>query len=199
MSIVRAQISWLYDTAFPRDAMTINPHFENTAVGISREDWNGFAGDLAIALAGFANSTVLTKVKIYDAQSAPPNLPIAERQAGPNANVASSMPREVALCLSYYSDVNRPKYRGRLYVPGTTLGSSAGLRPSAAQITKCLSLGDMLKNAGGTDVDWGVWSRADNDFRPVSNFWVDDEWDTVRSRGLRSTTRQLGTASEAGP
>jgi len=30
----------------------------------------------------------------------------------------------------------------------------------------------------------------------VSNWWVDDEWDTVRSRGLRPDIRVTGTVSE---
>ena len=28
---------------------------------------------------------------------------------------------------------------------------------------------------------------------PVTNVWVDDEWDTIRSRGLKSTSRVTAT------
>jgi hypothetical protein len=38
-----------------------------------------------------------------------------------------------------------------------------------------------------------VYSRREKVARPVTNYWVDDEWDTVRSRGLRSSTRVTGT------
>jgi hypothetical protein len=31
---------------------------------------------------------------------------------------------------------------------------------------------------------------VDHVLRPVSNAWVDDEWDTQRRRGLKGTTRQ---------
>jgi hypothetical protein len=103
----------------------------------------------------------------------------------------------VALCLSYYSENNVPKRRGRLFVPIAVLRSTPGLRPDSAQRTKALDLGGLLANAGGANIDWGVWSRTDGAFHPTTNSWVDDEWDTMRSRGLRATTRSTATHTEA--
>jgi hypothetical protein len=40
---------------------------------------------------------------------------------------------------------------------------------------------------------WVVYSRKTGGDAQVTNVWVDDEWDTVRSRGLRGTVRDLGT------
>lgn len=41
--------------------------------------------------------------------------------------------------------------------------------------------------------NWVIFSPTRNAMDGVSNYWVDDEWDIVRSRGLRGVTRQLGT------
>ena len=38
-----------------------------------------------------------------------------------------------------------------------------------------------------------VYSKALNQSFGISNFWVDNEWDTVRSRGLKADSRVLGT------
>jgi hypothetical protein len=38
--------------------------------------------------------------------------------------------------------------------------------------------------------NWIVYSKVAGAGYGVSDYWVDDEWDTQRSRGLRATTRQ---------
>jgi hypothetical protein len=43
---------------------------------------------------------------------------------------------------------------------------------------------------GGPDWKFGTWSRVKQTFKQSQVAWVDDEWDTQRSRGLRATTRQ---------
>jgi hypothetical protein len=40
-----------------------------------------------------------------------------------------------------------------------------------------------------TNWDWVLRSPSDHAFKPITNVWVDDEWDTMRSRGTRPTTR----------
>jgi hypothetical protein len=194
--IVRAQIAWWPDSALPRDAVTINPHFEHTAGGFTTTDWEDFADDLAIAMATYGGNAYQTRVSIYDAQGTVPVFPEAVKTKLPGVHSASSWPREVALCLSYYSGNNVPKKRGRLFIPISILRSTPGLRPDAAQRTKALDCGTLLANAGGADLDWVVWSKTDGLAHSVTNSWVDDEWDTMRSRGLKSTTRSVATHSE---
>ena len=41
--------------------------------------------------------------------------------------------------------------------------------------------------------NWCVASTVDKVPRDATNYWVDDEWDIIRSRGYRGTTRELGT------
>src|SRR3982751_2212245 len=110
MSIFRAQISFPADTALPRDQMSITPHY---------------TGDNASALANWLKASLIAwpstatrpfKIKVYDAEKAKPNYPLATaEQTGTTPNTGA--PREVCLCLSYFSTFNRKSWRGRLYLP----------------------------------------------------------------------------------
>jgi hypothetical protein len=40
-----------------------------------------------------------------------------------------------------------------------------------------------------------VYSPTTGQTKKVEHWWVDDEWDTQRRRGLRATTRDEGTVS----
>src|SRR4051794_19841575 len=107
MAVYRAQIGVPMDSALPRDVITINPHYEGDDPGA-----------LAVALkASFAAWTATAgrsvTIKIYDAKKAPPSYPLATASTV-GTTLGSSCPREVALCLSYYTGYNRPRFRGRL-------------------------------------------------------------------------------------
>jgi hypothetical protein len=47
----------------------------------------------------------------------------------------------------------------------------------------------MLTTGLPQGTNWVVWSRKLKQANGVNHYWVDDEWDTVRSRGMRSTKR----------
>ena len=186
MSTFRVHISFPMDTALPRDEMQITPHY---------------GGDNAQALANalkanlIANTQVGTKpfkIKVYDALKAPPSFPLATAEQTGTPPITSA-PRELALCLSYYSTYNRPTYRGRLYIPHALIGLATGSRPSSQQRDNCGIWATTLgKNLPATHA-WVIYSRKRGTMDGVSNWWVDDEWDVVRKRGLRSTTRTVGT------
>jgi hypothetical protein len=99
------------------------------------------------------------------------------------------------MCLSYYATVNRPRWRGRLYIPASLLSvTSPGLRPTAATISNTLAFRTILTSGLPDGTFLEVWSPTDKNGHGVTQFWVDDEWDIMRSRGLRSTTRQMAAA-----
>jgi hypothetical protein len=186
MSTFRAQISFQLDSALPRDAVTINPHYEGTNASALADALK--ANLLAAADVG---PTWPFTIKVYDAKKPPPSFPLATVTNGTGFK-ATTIPRELALCLSYYATVNRPRYRGHLYIPVALLGSfSIGLRPSATQISKALAFRTILTSALPPDTYFIVWSKTEANGHGVTNWWVDDEWDIMRSRGLRSTTRQI--------
>lgn len=185
--IYRAQISFPVDGVLPADAMAITPHyFGDDAQALADRLKSNFA-----AFAPVGGSKPFT-IRIYDAQKAPPSYPLAiATQAG--TPPSSSTPRELAVCLSYYSTWNRPRFRGRVYIPTVFLSTALGARPSAAQITSILGWKDPLTASLPPSHNLVVYSRMDNKSYGVDHFWVDDEWDIVRSRGRKPTTRQLAT------
>jgi hypothetical protein len=195
--IVRAQVAVQMDSLFPRDALVITPHFSNAQLG-GGADWQDFASDLASSMGTYfaQGNAKQVNVKIYDAQGTVPVLPVGDATVSPGSAPAAGVPREVALCLSYYSGTNTPRKRGRLYVPVCAVGLTAQGRPDTFAMTRIGNLAGLLADAGGADVDWVLFSRLNNAAYSVSNWWVDNEYDTVRSRGLRATDRVLGTVSE---
>lgn len=194
MPVWRMQCSFQMDSSFPRDAMIITPHFNDTLPG---SDPEGLCEDLAVALGAWAPSGGAITVKAYDAQGTPPVYPAADFTVRPGTAPTSSVNRDVALCLSFYAGQNRPRQRGRLYVPCAIKSISPGsARPSAVQQQQVADLVPIFTGLGGTDVDWVVYSRLDNQPRSVSHWWVDNAWDTQRRRGLQPTSRLEGDVSE---
>jgi hypothetical protein len=190
----RLQTSWAMDSALPRDRLVITPHVDDHG---ALTDPQGLCDDLVAALQGWMNSTGEVAVRAYDAEGTVPVFPAATSVVNSGAFMSRDVPRELALCLSFYSERNLPRRRGRLYLPLPLIGTAMSKRPNIGHIEAATSLAAILQNLGGPDVDWVVYSRRDQVARPVTNWWVDDEWDVQRSRGLRSTSRTAGTTSEA--
>jgi hypothetical protein len=99
----------------------------------------------------------------------------------------------VSLCLSYFSERNLPRFRGRLFIGPWNFAEE---RPNTSAINSLMTLATGLAAVGGIDVDWGLWSPSRNAFSKITNVWVDNEWDTQRSRGLRATTRTAAVTGE---
>lgn len=197
MPVWRLQCAMASDTAFVRDKAIITPHFNDQGVGTDPQQ---LCDDLSTALVTYFNLQARqVEVTAYDAQGTPPVDPQGYSIRNAALVPAATSPREIAVCLSFYSGTNRPTRRGRLYLPFWMLGGSGTLagRPASVTRDKVGALAPILANLGGVDVDWCVWSRKEKVARPVTNWWVDDEWDTVRSRGLRPTVRLEGTTTEA--
>lgn len=190
--IVKLQCAFAADSTFPRDRFIITPHFNITSPG---GDPQALCDDLAPALAAWCNGTREVKVTAYDSQGTKPVYPSGEAIVNLGQAPASTVPRELAVCLSYFATRNIPRHRGRLYIPLALTSQGGQLRPSATLRDIVASLVPIFENLGGIDVDWCLWSPTDAAAYKVTNWWVDDEWDTVRSRGLRPTTRTQGTTS----
>ena len=120
--------------------------------------------------------------------------PVLKEFSSAGGAPAAGGPREVALCLSYYADLNQPRRRGRMYLGPWTQGAMAE-RPGTSQMQALQSLANGISALGGINVQWVQYSRADGEFRNVTNWFVDNEWDTIRSRGLRPDSRLTGTVS----
>jgi hypothetical protein len=196
MGVYRLQCTWAADSAFPRDGIVITPHFDVGAM--IPDDADQLCEDLADALATWQSMTLQLTVKAYKADDPAPNAPIGSAIRHVAAHEASIDPRELAICLSFYGGENVPSKRGRLYVPAciAARGGTGAKRPNATAIAKVAALAPIFEGLGGTDVDWCVWSRKNQSMASVTNWWVDNEWDIIRSRGLRPDARTVGTTSE---
>lgn len=191
MASYRAQIAWQFDSALPRDAVCITPHFDGLGGNAQ-----AIADNLNTKLAAITavGATPVWTIKVYDALRPKPNPPLAiVVHPGGGSPTTSFAPRDVALCLSFFAGVNSPRRRGRLYIPMNFVPGSLGLRPTSAQRSSVAAFVPALTTGYPTSVKWAVYSRRDGATFPVTDWFVDDEWDTQRKRGLRSTTRTTGT------
>lgn len=140
-------------------------------------------------------------VKIYNRQDAPPRTPVTDANWNlPAAPTANPCPPEVALCLSFQgapeSGVSQARKRGRIYFgPNRTPSIDTNGRPTADLINALVGWGQDLLDASDTATDWTwtVYSSSTGDSVPVTNGWVDDEFDTQRRRGRVATSRTVFT------
>jgi hypothetical protein len=134
-------------------------------------------------------------VKLYQLGQPAPNRPKATKTLNPANASEAGIFREMACCLSFYGGPNAPRNRGRLYVPAFLVfsGTTPGVRPTDTIRDKVGELAPILAGLGGINVDWIVWSPTNTAATKVDHWFVDDEWDVQRRRGLRPTTRTAGT------
>lgn len=132
---------------------------------------------------------------IYNMGDASPRQPRAVKKFTQSVPQIVMGPREVSLCLSFYGERNVPSRRGRLYL-GPFNQSDLTERPSLDLRTSLGFLAQDIGNLGGVDIDWVVYSPKLNTYAKVTNWWIDDEWDTQRQRGLKATHRVSGVTSE---
>jgi hypothetical protein len=100
----------------------------------------------------------------------------------------------VSVALSFYADRNLPRQRGRVHIG--PLKTTVAEQPDGIVRPKPLVRTDLGEAAGAlasltSSVRWGVLSQADGVILEVTAGWVDDSFDTIRSRGEDSTTRTL--------
>lgn len=188
--------TWL-DTTDASDALQITPTFDT---GITAGNPETLCNDLLTAWEAWLAVNVRgTQIRAtaYDVRGAKPNYP--KFMVTRNADTAKPAPnnRELALCLSFFNENNRPRNRGRLYIPVCFTGQNANGAVADGQLTqKVADLVPIFTGLGGIDVDWGVWSTVDSQFRKATDWFVDNSWDTQRRRGKRATARVKGTTSE---
>lgn len=191
MPLWRLQCAFSADTLLPRDQLIITPHF-NDAGALS--DPRQLCQDMAEGLDAWDGATRQITVKAYDAEGTPPVFPAGEHEVNTSLAPAATGIRQAAVCLSFFAGQNRPRLRGRLYVPGGVAGlTTTQARPTSAHRQKVADLVPLFAGLGGLDVDWVVYSRRDATARKVTDWWVDDVWDIQRSRGLTETARLTGT------
>lgn len=150
-------------------------------------------------------------IKYYDLEDAEPRAPVATGAIAFTPGV-SAYPGEVAICLSFQGPVvsgfNQARRRGRLYIG--PLASSTGavdvadVRPGSATRTDiCDAAEALMTDTTLPGLIWSVFSPSTagpppysgaalvDAFVTVTNGWVNDAFDTMRSRGAAPTARTV--------
>lgn len=165
------------------------------------EDW----GDIIITMYntmnfvhGFLNGRAQNghMLKFYSAVTTTPNYPLHEYSFNLAADPGDvQMPLEVSLCASYQCDsattVPLRRRRGRIYISGFTEAQNDAGRPASGVTSDLADAYRDYAEATNNLADFRacVWSRANASLYPIERVWVDNEWDTMRSRGGKSTAR----------
>lgn len=195
MPLLKLVVSSCADTILARDR-TVNT-FHLNKEGLGTGDADALAADAIGVFQQWYGNAREIRCDVYEARGPAPHFPVGSAIVNEGVAPQSASAREVAVCLSYYGERNLPRTRGRMY-----LGvGSAGLNSNGPFIPTsfrgfALDLADGIAGLGGLDVDWQVYSPTSDAAENVQHAWVDDEWDTIRSRGLRATTRDQRAISE---
>lgn len=212
---LRCQLSLVNDTALPRDVAQNTWHFQSDSV--DPLDDVVLAGAAlstfyqAIEDSFSENCTGDVTMKWYDLTDGEPRTPIQENGFTITPGAGTAFPNEVAICLSFRGNLlsgTEPKRRrGRIYLGPLSVSVSAnGNGDSQVASTTMEPIADAaadLRDAGSpSNFQWAVfspttagpppWSFGDLAVAtfPVTVLYVDNAFDTVRSRGIAATARE---------
>lgn len=142
------------------------------------------------------------RIKSYRMDEAKPRTPVQDVAFNMGAATTTSLPREVAACLSYQgakvSGVAQRNRRGRLYFGplatiATTTSATDDARLDSTLRNALAGAATALAGANSLDLEWVVYSPTTDATTVVTDGWVDDAVDIVRSRGRASSNRTLWT------
>jgi hypothetical protein len=135
-------------------------------------------------------------LKAYDRSDPSPRQPIRTRDYALVLG-ATSLPQEVALCMSYQatrvSGQLQSRRRGRVYLGPFAVTAASDSVPSAALLTaiKTAAQGLLTTSTANANWTWVQFSETDQAEHDVVDGWIDNAFDTMRSRGRRPTVRTL--------
>lgn len=146
-----------------------------------------------------STSTNAASVTTYDMSDPLPRIPVNTKTFTLTTG-ALTLPPEVAICLSFQgikiSGQPQSRRRGRVYLgPLSDNAQDTGGRPTSTVISTSQAAATALAATPTPGVAgiWAIYSPTDAQTVPVDNGWIDNEFDTVRSRGRRAVTRNTWT------
>lgn len=196
MTDIRMLVSWGAANGEERDRYSNTLYFAHADPG--EPDYQDLANDLRDIYAGQSwTAGTMLEVRAYNMADAKPR-PERAFSSVQVGNTPKDGPGQVALCLSYYSERNLPRQRGRIYTGPYT---NPALRPTSTHQAALLTFAQALGDLGGVNVDWSVYSptkatAGQDPTMSISDVWVDNSWDVQRRRKLDATNRVTATISE---
>lgn len=179
------------------EATTSNTFYLDTDELGTDPDYQALADDTAELWATTVERTAAQdeiRVRAYDMSDEEPRPIRGEALLEWDAPSNSVGPREVALCLSYFAGRNLPRLRGRMYIGPIRL-AAMGDRPTEQLMGTLGALAEGISGLGGINVQWVQHSEASGEYTNVTDYWVDNAWDTQRRRGIEASTRLRGTVN----
>lgn len=192
MPFTRALVSWGPVASPVRDWFSNTLYF-NVSGSVGQDpDYDDLASDL-LAIYQNQSWTIGCKIEVrfYDMADAKPRPEKAYKTATKTGTIVQAAP-QVAIALSYYADRNLPLQRGRIFTG--PWANSSQMIAEATRLT-LITFAQALAGLGGLNVDWSVYSPTSQQrgldpwHRRISDVWVDNSWDIIRSRKLASTAR----------
>lgn len=143
--------------------------------------------------------------RVYDLDDPEPRQATIQQSTWSGASGAP-LPAEVAMVMSFYSERNLPRNRGRIFLGPlltTTMAgfssSASDVRPTSTFLTAVVAAGARLRDR--TDLtNLGRWStnnllapapQTGRVLRTVTDVWCDNAYDTQRRRGADATARTV--------
>ncbi len=202
MGIFRAQVNTEAFSGASEDVAVTNFYVDSTPTldASDLDDWTTAIKTLWDTLKGSngwrGRATGPHTIKFYAEDTSVPNYPFAERTFSfATSGTDYDLPAEVSVALSYANDTNnsvpRARRRGRFYVSGIAAGSNDdGKLLTQTMTTYSTALKDYVDDVNAiTDTTAVVYSRSNTAGYEIERVWVDNEFDTLRSRGGRATER----------
>jgi hypothetical protein len=202
-----AQVIFRGLSGVPEDVYTNTFYFRNdnfaggheTVADQLRDDLEQFYNDppttvaTPVSILAHYSSQVVSpevEVRVYDLGQPAPRYPKIRTFTGTIPNTMA-LPSEVAACLSYVSEENQPRNRGRIYL-GPLSQSASELADNRAVVKlnfRHSALASAQRLIDKPTFTWSLWSPTSAQMKQITGLWMDNAYDTQRRRGERATHR----------
>jgi hypothetical protein len=208
--IIRASVIFHNVSNLPADRFVNTFHFTGAANDTTYQGIAGLLRDFywtnyqANSLDHWFSPVIYyPELRMYDLNESDPRTPHGPTDAqawrtGWSPGGSQALPNEVAVTLSYYTDKNAPRKRGRLFIgPLSTMALETpsashpdarvddGLRAAVNASAYALAHQLVVPN-----VEWVLLSpTAGGSAGAVQKGWCDDAFDTIRKRGAKASVR----------
>lgn len=213
---IRVQAAFANQSGLPADIITNTWHFTSVSVdpltdaSFALNDLEAFYN----VIDGIYSTAVTGAItlKAYNLSDPEPRVPMLETDISITTATGAILPNECAICLSYHgvltSGTPAARRRGRIYLgPLDATVLDEGPNDGRVQASTCSLIAGaaagLIAAGDPGNRQWAIfsptiagsppWTTSDLIFAtlPVTNGYIDNAFDTVRSRGTAPSTRTL--------
>lgn len=187
MPLVRMIINTRRDATIPLEDAFVNTLYFNVSGSVDEPNYQSLVDDLwAIWAARPWGLGRRIEIRAYNMDDPKPRPIKAQKTGNATGSFVLGGAQQVALALSYYTDRNLPRQRGRIFLGPW---QSSDLNATGTQTAAVMALPPLLAGLGGLNVDWSLYSPTTDTHARIDHAWCDNSWDVIRSRKVKSTAR----------